>query len=37
MNMLIVAIAMAHELILVTNKEKEFKRITGLKTENWKA
>jgi len=37
MDMLIAAIAMANELIVVTNNEKEFKRITGLKIENWKA
>lgn len=37
MDMLIAATAMANELIVVTNNEKEFKRISGLKTENWKA
>jgi tRNA(fMet)-specific endonuclease VapC len=37
MDMLIAAIAMANELIVVTNNEKEFKRISGLKIENWKA
>jgi tRNA(fMet)-specific endonuclease VapC len=37
MDMLIAAIAMANELIVVTNNEKEFKRITGLKIENWKS
>jgi tRNA(fMet)-specific endonuclease VapC len=36
MDMLIAAIAMANELILVTNNEKEFHRISGLKIENWK-
>jgi tRNA(fMet)-specific endonuclease VapC len=37
MDMLIAAIAMANELVLVTNNEKEFRRISGLKIENWKA
>ncbi|MFA6572006.1 MAG: type II toxin-antitoxin system VapC family toxin [Bacteroidota bacterium] len=37
MDMLIAAIAMANELTLVTNNEKEFKRISGLKVENWKS
>jgi tRNA(fMet)-specific endonuclease VapC len=36
MDMLIASIAMANELIVVTNNEKEFKRISGLKIENWK-
>jgi tRNA(fMet)-specific endonuclease VapC len=27
--------AMAHNLILVTNNEKEFSRVKGLKIENW--
>jgi tRNA(fMet)-specific endonuclease VapC len=27
---------MANELIVVTNNEKEFKRISELKIENWK-
>ena len=36
MDMLIAAVAMANELIVVTNNEKEFKRISGLKIENWK-
>ena len=36
MDMLIASIAMANELIMVTNNEKEFKRISGLKIENWK-
>lgn len=35
-DMLIASIAMSNELILVTNNEKEFKRIHGLKIENWK-
>jgi tRNA(fMet)-specific endonuclease VapC len=33
---LIAAVAMANELIVVTNNEKEFRRISGLKIENWK-
>ena len=36
MDMLIASVAMANEVILVTNNEKEFKRISGLKIENWK-
>ena len=36
MDMLIASVAMANELILVTNNEREFKRISGLKIENWK-
>jgi tRNA(fMet)-specific endonuclease VapC len=36
MDMLIASIAMANELIVVTNNEKEFKRISELKIENWK-
>ena len=35
MDMLIASIAMANDLILVSNNEKEFKRVTGLKLENW--
>lgn len=35
MDMLISAVAMANELILVTNNEKEFARIAGLRIENW--
>jgi predicted nucleic acid-binding protein len=34
--LLIAAVAMASELIIVTNNEKEFRRISGLKVENWK-
>ena len=34
--MLIAAVAMTNELIVVTNSEKEFRRISGLKIENWK-
>lgn len=37
MDMLIASIAMANKLILVTNNEKEFKRISGLKIKNWKS
>ena len=36
MDMLIASIAMANDLVIVTNNEKEFKRISGLKIENWK-
>lgn len=36
MDMLIASIAMANDLIVVTNNEKEFKRISGLNIENWK-
>ena len=36
MDMLIAAVAMANGLIIVTNNEKEFRRISGLKIENWK-
>jgi tRNA(fMet)-specific endonuclease VapC len=36
MDMLIASVAMANELIVVTNNEKEFRRISGLKIENWK-
>jgi tRNA(fMet)-specific endonuclease VapC len=36
MDMLIASIAMANDLIVVTNNEKEFGRITGLRIENWK-
>ncbi len=36
MDMLIAAVAMANELIAVTNNEEEFRRISGLKIENWK-
>jgi tRNA(fMet)-specific endonuclease VapC len=36
MDMLIAAVAMANELIIVTNNEKEFRRISGLKVDNWK-
>jgi tRNA(fMet)-specific endonuclease VapC len=36
MDMLIASVAMANDAILVTNNEKEFRRISGLKIENWK-
>lgn len=35
LDLLIAAQAVAGELILVTNNEKEFKRISGLKVQNW--
>jgi tRNA(fMet)-specific endonuclease VapC len=35
MDMMIAAVAMAHELVVVTNNEKEFRRIADLKIENW--
>jgi tRNA(fMet)-specific endonuclease VapC len=35
MDLLIAAQAKSRDLILVTNNEKEFKRIEGLKVENW--
>ena len=35
LDLLIAAQALAGELILVTNNEKEFKRIEGLKVQNW--
>ncbi len=35
MDMLIGSISLAHDLTLVTNNEKEFKRIKKLKVENW--
>jgi len=34
-DLIIAAIALAHNLILVTNNENHFKRIDGLKLENW--
>jgi tRNA(fMet)-specific endonuclease VapC len=36
MDMLIASVAMANELIVVTNNEREFRRISGLAVENWK-
>ena len=35
MDLLIASISLANNFILVTNNIKEFKRIKGLKTENW--
>ncbi len=35
MDLLIASSALAHNLILVTNNEKHFKRIPGLEMENW--
>jgi tRNA(fMet)-specific endonuclease VapC len=35
MDLLIASQAIARSLILVTNNEKEFKRIKGLNLENW--
>lgn len=35
MDLLIAAHALAQNLILVTNNEKEFRRVDGLKVENW--
>ena len=35
MDMLLAAQATSHNLILVTNDEREFKRIDGLRIENW--
>lgn len=32
---LIAAQALAHDLILVTNNEREFRRVAGLQVENW--
>lgn len=35
MDLLLAAQARAHSLVLVTNNEKEFKRVEGLRIENW--
>ena len=35
LDMLIAAHALAQDLILVTNNDREFKRVPGLKIENW--
>ena len=35
MDLLLAAQAKSHSLILVTNNEKEFRRIDGLQVENW--
>jgi tRNA(fMet)-specific endonuclease VapC len=37
MDMLLAAQAKSMDLILVTNNEREFRRVEGLKTENWVA
>ena len=34
-DLLLAAQAKAHDLVLVTNNEKEFRRIAGLQVENW--
>jgi predicted nucleic acid-binding protein len=34
-DLIIASIAMAHNQVLVTNNEKHFRRINGLKMENW--
>jgi tRNA(fMet)-specific endonuclease VapC len=34
-DLLIAAHALSHDYILVTNNEKEFRRVDGLKIENW--
>jgi tRNA(fMet)-specific endonuclease VapC len=35
LDQLIAAHALSNDLVLVTNNEKEFKRVKGLKVENW--
>jgi tRNA(fMet)-specific endonuclease VapC len=35
LDMLIAAHALANDLVLVTNNEREFRRVPGLKVENW--
>ena len=35
MDMLIASVAVTNDLIIVTNNEKEFKRVPNLKIENW--
>ena len=35
MDLLIASISLTHKFILVTNKQKEFSRISKLKFENW--
>ena len=37
MDLFIAATALSHNLTLVTNNEKHFSRISGLKIENWKS
>lgn len=34
-DLVIAATVVAHEGVLITNNEKEFNRVTGLKVENW--
>ena len=35
MDLLLAAQALSHQLILVTNNEREFRRVAGLQIENW--
>ncbi|MBW2020621.1 MAG: type II toxin-antitoxin system VapC family toxin [Deltaproteobacteria bacterium] len=35
MDLLIASIGLAHNFVVVTNNDKEFKRVKGLKVENW--
>jgi tRNA(fMet)-specific endonuclease VapC len=35
MDMLIAATALGHGLVMVTNNEREFQRVSGLRVENW--
>lgn len=35
MDLLIASIGLAHDYVLITNNTKEFKRIKGLKIDNW--
>jgi tRNA(fMet)-specific endonuclease VapC len=35
MDLLLAAQAKSHDLVLVTNNEKEFRRVEGLRVENW--
>jgi tRNA(fMet)-specific endonuclease VapC len=35
MDLLLAALAMSQELVLVTNNEREFRRVEGLQIENW--
>ncbi len=35
LDMLIAAQALAHSMTVVTNNEKEFRRVKGLSVENW--
>ena len=36
-DMIIAAQALAHDLTLVTNNEREFRRVSGLRIENWRS